>query len=163
MDRRQFILSGIAVGASVSLGIAGWQYGNEQPDDSRDWVLSALLPALLYGALPPDTTLAQAELARSKFAVINFMPYLSQRQQRDLQQLFDLLANRVTQLALTGHLMALPELSIAQRLQILTQWRDSYLAVLQQAYYGLRELLMAAYYGQPEHWQSLAYTAPRFR
>lgn len=163
MDRRQFIFSGIAVGVGASLGIVAWQFSLAQPDNSRDWVLSALLPALLYGALPPDKTLAQAELERCKFAVTNFLPFLSQRQQRDLQRLFDLLAHRITQLGLTGHLTALTQLSISQRLQLLQCWRDSYLVVLQQAYHGLRELLLGAYYGQPEHWQPLAYTAPRFR
>jgi hypothetical protein len=163
MDRRQFIFSGIALGASASLGIAAWQYSVGAPDDSRDWVLSALLPALLYAALPQDTTLAQAELLRSKTALVSFMPFLPLRQQQDLQQLFDILANRVTQLALTGHITALPELSIVQRLTVLQRWRNSYLTLLQQAYHGLRELLYAAYYGQPEHWQPLGYVAPTLR
>ncbi|MBU2115816.1 MAG: hypothetical protein KKE94_18805, partial [Gammaproteobacteria bacterium] len=82
---------------------------------------------------------------------------------QELNQLFNLLANRISQLGLTGHISSLPDLSIAQRLQLLNQWRDSYLALLQQAYHGLRELLYGAYYGQIEHWQALGYTAPRFR
>jgi hypothetical protein len=163
MDRRQFILSGIALGASATLGLAGWNYSIAQHDDSRDWVLSAVLPALLYGALPQDTTLAQEALRRSKTAVIDFMPFLPQRQQQELNQLFNLLANRLSQLALTGHFARLDGLSISQRLDVLHSWRDSYLLLLQQAYHGLRELLYGAYYGQPEHWQALHYTAPRFR
>jgi len=165
MDRRQFILSGIALGTATSLGIGSlsWQRSLQQHNDNRDLVLSALLPALLYGALPQDATLAATELNRTKAAVADFMPFLPQRQQQELHQLFNLLANRVTQLALTGHIAALPQLSIAQRLQLLSQWRDSYLSLLQQAYHGLRELLYGAYYGQSEHWQALAYTPPRFR
>ncbi|PKM17949.1 MAG: hypothetical protein CVV11_17765 [Gammaproteobacteria bacterium HGW-Gammaproteobacteria-15] len=165
MDRRQFILSGIALGTAASFGIGGlsWQRSLQQHNDNRDLVLSALLPALLYGALPQDATLAATELNRTKAAVADFMPFLPQRQQQELHQLFNLLANRVTQLALTGHIAALPQLSISQRLQLLNQWRDSYLSLLQQAYHGLRELLYGAYYGQSEHWQALAYTAPRFR
>ncbi|MDR6985152.1 hypothetical protein J2X32_003809 [Rheinheimera pacifica] len=165
MDRRQFILSGIALGTAASLGIGSlsWQRSLQQHNDNRDLVLSALLPALLYGALPQDATLAATELNRTKAAVADFMPFLPQRQQQELHQLFNLLANRVTQLALTGHIAALPQLSIAQRLQLLSQWRDSYLSLLQQAYHGLRELLYGAYYGQSEHWQALAYTPPRFR
>lgn len=165
MDRRQFILSGIALGTAASLGIGSlsWQCSLQQRDDNRDLVLSALLPALLYGALPQDATLAATEINRTKTAISDFMPFLPQRQQQELHQLFNLLANRVTQLALTGHITALAQLSIAQRLQLLNQWRDSYLSLLQQAYHGLRELLYGAYYGQSEHWQGLAYTAPRFR
>ncbi|HEY0923030.1 hypothetical protein [Rheinheimera pacifica] len=165
MDRRQFILSGIALGTAASLGIVSlsWQRSLQQHNDNRDLVLSALLPALLYGALPQDATLAATELSRTKTAISDFIPFLPQRQQQELHQLFNLLANRVTQLALTGHIAALPQLSIAQRLQLLNQWRGSYLSLLQQAYHGLRELLYGAYYGQSEHWQALAYTAPRFR
>lgn len=165
MDRRQFILSGIALGTAASLGIGSvsWQCSLQQHNDNRDLVLSALLPALLYGALPQDATLAATEINRTKTAISDFMPFLPQRQQQELHQLFNLLASQVTQLTLTGHITALAQLSIAQRLQLLNQWRDSYLSLLQQAYHGLRELLYGAYYGQSEHWQALAYTAPRFR
>ncbi|MGI5310149.1 hypothetical protein [Rheinheimera sp. WS51] len=165
MDRRQFILSGIALGAATSLGIYGWHSSiNESNDsnDSQDLVLSALLPALLYAALPQDTTMAQ-QVIRTKRAVNEFMPFLPQRQQQELQQLFSLLANRVGQLAVTGHMTALTELSLQQRWKLLADWRDSYLTLLQQAYHGLRELLFAAYYGQPEHWQPLNYTVPKYR
>jgi hypothetical protein len=163
MDRRQFLFSGIALGATASLGVAGWHYSAASTDDNRALVLSAILPALLYAALPEDTTLAQAELTRTQTAITDFMPYLPLRQQQELEQLFTLLACRVTQLALSGHITALAELSLSQRLQLLSRWRDSYITVLQQAYHGLRELLYGAYYGQPEHWLPLSYTAPKFR
>lgn len=163
MDRRQFLISGIALGAAASLGVAGWHYSVQPNSDNRDWVLSAILPALLYDALPEDTTLAMAQLQRSKTAITDFIAFLPLSQQQELQQLFNLLAQRITELAFTGHLTTLSALSINQRLAILQQWRDSYLTTLQQAYHGLRELLYGAYYGQPEHWQPLAYTAPKFR
>ncbi|WP_019677658.1 hypothetical protein [Arsukibacterium perlucidum] len=167
MDRRQFILSGIALAAAASLGaglsIYGWQQSLNADDNNRDLVLSAILPALLYGALPRDASMAAMELERTKAAVNDFLPFLPLRQQQELHQLFNLLANRISQLGLTGHLTQLADLSLQQRLALLDSWRDSYLGVLQQAYHGLRELLYGAYYGQPEHWQVLAYTAPRFR
>ncbi|KKO44614.1 hypothetical protein WG68_15080 [Arsukibacterium ikkense] len=167
MDRRQFILSGIALAAVASLGgtlsLYGWRQSLSADEHHRDLVLSAILPALLYGALPEDATLAAAELARTKAAINDFLPFLPLRQQQELHQLFNLLANRISRLGLTGHLTQLAGLSIPQRLALLNSWRDSYLGVLQQAYHGLRELLYGAYYGQPEHWQPLAYSAPRFR
>ncbi len=163
MDRRQFIFSGIALAASASLGISLWQHSLQPDTDNRQWVLAALLPALLYGVLPQDPTLAQQQIARTQQAVSEFMPYLPLRQQQELHQLFNLLANRLSQLGLTGQISNLPELSIMQRLELLQRWRDSYLNLLQQAYHGLRELLYGAYYGQSEHWQALDYSAPRFR
>ena len=163
MDRRQFIFTGLAVAASASLGLTLWQQSLQPDADNRKWVLAALLPALLYGVLPSDPTLAQQQIARTQQAVTDFTPYLPLHQQQELDQLFNLLANRLGQLGLTGHLSGLPQLDIAQRLALLAQWRDSYLSLLQQAYHGLRELLYGAYYGQSEHWQSLSYDAPRFR
>ena len=163
MDRRQFVLTGIALGTMASVGLYGWQQSLTSDNSNRDLVLSALLPALLYGALPEDATLAAAELDRTHSAINDFLPFLPYRQQQELNQLFNLLANRLAQLGLTGYLTHLPDLTTAQRLALLNSWRDSYLGVLQQAYHGLRELLYGAYYGQPEHWQALAYTAPRFR
>lgn len=163
MDRRQFIFSGIALAASASLGISLWQHSLQPDTDNRQWVLAALLPALLYGVLPQDPTLAQQQIARTQQAVTDFMPYLPLRQQQELHQLFNLLTTRLSQLGLTGQISNLPELSILQRLELLKRWRDSYLSLLQQAYHGLRELLYGAYYGQSEHWQALDYSAPRFR
>ncbi|WP_166838193.1 hypothetical protein [Rheinheimera pleomorphica] len=167
MDRRRFILTGIALGTAASLGgglaIMGWQHSQAPDSSNRELVLSALLPALLYGALPQDATLAAAELDRTKTAISDFLPFLPLRQQQELNQLFNLLANRISQLGLTGYVTALSDLALQQRLQLLNQWRDSYLTLLQQAYHGLRELLYGAYYGQSEHWQALAYSAPRFR
>ena len=167
MDRRRFILTGIALGTAASLGgglaIMGWQHSQVPDSSNRELVLSALLPALLYGALPQDATLAAAELDRTKTAISDFLPFLPLRQQQELNQLFNLLANRISQLGLTGYVTALSDLALQQRLQLLNQWRDSYLTLLQQAYHGLRELLYGAYYGQSEHWQALAYSAPRFR
>ena len=163
MNRRQFLFSGLALGASGSLLLAGWQFSLNPDEDNRGWVLSAILPALLYGALPEDATLAQAALQRSKTAVNDFIGFLPLSQQQQLHQLFNLLANRLSQLALTGHLAALPALNMTQRLSLLNSWRDSYLLILQQAYHSLRELLYAAFYVQPHHWQQLNYTAPEFR
>jgi ABC-type phosphate transport system permease subunit len=53
MQRRQFILSGIALAATASLGaglsILAWQQSQTADDSNLSLVLSALLPALLYG------------------------------------------------------------------------------------------------------------------
>lgn len=162
MNRRQFLFSGIAIAATASLGITGWQLGQVAVANERQWVLAAILPALLHGALPEDATLAQLALTRTQTAVEDFLPFLPLRQQQELDQLFSVLANRLTQLALTGHCTDLAALSLTQRLDLLQRWRDSYLALLQQAYHGLRELLYGAYYGQPEHWPALQYQAPAF-
>lgn len=163
MNRRHFILSGIAIGTTLSLGLTGWHYSRLPDKDNRRWLLSVLLPALLYGALPRDSSLAAEQLQRTEQAVLDFMPFLPLSQQQQLDQLFNALAQPLVQLAVSGHVLAADDVSTLQRIDMLNSWRNSYLALLQQAYHGLRELLMGAYYGQPEHWLPLNYNAPVFR
>jgi hypothetical protein len=45
---------------------------------------------------------------------------------------------------------------------MLESWRHHYLALLQTAYLGLRELVMASYYACPEHWGAIGYAKPSF-
>lgn len=166
MQRRQFIMLGLAAGVALATGVTLYPLLDQQPVTQQQdaiLVLDALLPAILLGALPTETTAQQQALFNTRKAVLDFLPFLPKRQQAELHQLFALLSQRLSRLALTGHSMALAELSLELRLQLLTGWRDSYLSLLQQAYHGLRELLLAAYYGQPQHWQALAYQAPEFR
>lgn len=163
MHRRQFIIAGLALAGSAALGIQFWQYSVSPQSTNRSLVLAAMLPALLYGALPPDKQAAIVALRRTEQAITDFMPFLPIRQQQQLDQLFNLLAHRFSRLGLTGYWQTLDNLSAKERLAILDAWRDSYLALLQQAYHGLRELLYGAFYGQPEHWQPLTYSAPRYR
>jgi len=165
MQRRQFIMLALTAGTALALGVGVspvLTVNPTQQHQSTELVLDALLPALLFGALPVDATERQAALKRSRQAVMDFMLFLPKRQQNELQQLFVLLETRLTRLALSGHWLSLNELPVSVRLQLLHLWRDSYLSLLQQAYYGLKELLYGAYYGQPEHWQSLSYQPPEF-
>ena len=163
MHRRQFILAGLAIAGTAALGVPLWHYSVSTQPENRALVFSAILPALLYGALPADGAAAAAALQRTEQALHDFIPYLPKRQQQELDQLINALAHRVSRLAITGYWVSVKELTINARLQMLQRWRESYLVVLQQAYHGLRELLYGAFYGQPEHWQNLNYTAPRFR
>lgn len=165
MKRRQFIMLGLTTGTVLALGFTAVPVliaSPQQQQDSAVLVLDALLPALLQGALPADAVARQAALRRSRDAVLQFLPFLPPSQQQQLRQLFVLLETDLSRLALTGHWLSLNELPITLRLELLHAWRDSYLTVLQQAYAGLKELLFAAYYGQPQHWQPLSYQPPEF-
>ncbi len=165
MQRRQFIMLGLGAGVGLSLGLTLYpvlQSSTQQRSDAATLVLDALLPALLQGALPAEAAAQQAALQRSRDAVLQFLPFLPRRQQAELQQLFLLLQQRLGQLALLGHWLSLNEMPLQSRLHLLSSWRDSYLATLQQAYHGLRELLYGAYYGQPQHWPALKYQPLEF-
>jgi hypothetical protein len=166
MQRRQFIMLGLAAGATLATGISLYPLAVADQQDQLDaatLVLDAILPALLLGALPADPQQQRLALLQTRNAALEFLPFLPKRTQAELSQLFLLLSQQLTRLALTGHLLAIGELTISQRLQLLETWRTSYLTALQPAFNGLRALLMGAYYGQPTQWQALGYQAPEFR
>jgi hypothetical protein len=166
MQRRQFIMVGLAAGAVLATGVSLYPLAGAGPterDDAASLVLDAILPALLLGALPQDQALRESALFQTRQAALDFLSFLPKRTQAELSQLFLLLSQQLTRLALTGHLVAMAQLSVSQRLQLLESWRTSYLTLLQQAFSGLRALLMGAYYGQPLQWKALGYQPPEFR
>lgn len=166
MERRQFIMLGLAAGATLATGVTLYPLAAADESERRDaavLVLDAILPALLLGALPTEPQLRQNALQQTRNAALEFLPFLPKRSQAELSQLFLLLTQQLTRLALTGHQLAMGELSISQRLALLETWRTSYLTVLQQAFNGLRALLMGAFYGQPMQWPALNYQAVEFR
>lgn len=163
MNRRQFIFRSLALTLAASTGYAVYQHQSLQgSDNAAVLVLDALLPAVLMGALPADAAAQQLSLRQSRDAVLEFLLYLPQSQQQQLQQLFQLLQQDLARLALTGQWLELAALPLSQRLDLLFSWRDSYFSLLQQAFSGLRELIYGAFYGQPQHWLPLNYSAPEF-
>lgn len=163
MNRRQFIFSSLALTVAASTGYAVYQYQSQQgSDNAAVLVLDALLPVVLMGALPTDGKAQQLSLIQTRNDVLQFLAYLPQSQQQQLQQLFHLLQQDMARLALTGQWLQLAELPLSQRMDLLLSWRDSYFSLLQQAFSGIRELIYGAFYGQPRHWQALGYAAPEF-
>lgn len=166
MQRRQFIMLGLATGATLATGVSLYPLvtaGAGEQQQAATLVLDAILPALLLGALPSDDRERTQVLEKTRQAALDFLPFLPKRTQQELSQLFVLLSAQLTRLALTGHLLGLQQLSISQRLALLERWRTSYLALLQQAFNGLRALLLGAYYGQPSQWPALNYSSVEFR
>lgn len=163
MNRRQFIFRSFALTLAASTGYSLYQYQSLQGSNNPAvLVLDALLPAVLMGALPADIATQQRSLQQCRDAVLEFMAYLPQSQQQQLNLLFKLLQQDLVRLALTGQWLHLADLPVSQRLDLLLSWRDSYFSLLQQAFSGLRELIYGAFYGQPEHWLHLNYRAPEF-
>jgi len=165
MNRRQFIMTSLGTGLGLSLGLTLYPVFTATKASqltAAETVFDAFLPALLMGALPADNQLAQQQILATRKAAIEFLPFLPLTQQQQLSQLFLLLEQELTRLTLTGNWLSLNDLPVQTRLGLLSAWRDSYLALLQQAYCGLRELLFAAYYGQPPHWAELNYQAVEF-
>lgn len=164
MKRRTFLMGAFAGTAALALGVNLYSPEFSLPVDSegKDYRLlfSVLLPVMLDGALPYVATHKLAAQNRTLDAIKQSISVLPEEQQTELFELLDMLENRLGLLVLTSSMTPLLMRSPAELTEMLETWRHSYFALLQTAYLGLRELVMASYYACPEHWSRLHYAKP---
>ena len=174
MKRRALIKWSLLTTTAASVGVVGWQYWQQedwqrldrdeyvysflQADDRL--VLMALAPACLGQErlqqwLDKGHTLAQ--LLRNFDESVS---YLSPHTQRELRELFNLLANRLGKLLLAGVWSTWSQASIESLNEFLLSWRDSWLSLLNSGYIGLQQLMVAAFYSDKDSWESCGYKGP---
>lgn len=163
MKRRHFITGAFATTAALALGVSLYRPELEPVDaeGSHRALFAVLVPVLLDGALPRMSSPREAAINRTLDAISQTLTVLPQSQRDELELLLDGLENRLGVLVLTGSMTPLLLRSPEQLVVMLESWRDGFLEMQQQAYYGLRELIMASYYSCPEHWGTLHYSKPK--
>jgi len=161
--RRAFIVTG-ALGAAA-LAAGGWlRFGASARvdallgDDARG-IVRAMVPAFLAGALPDDAQRTQA-IREATDAVSVAVAGLPLEAQRELAQLFALLAFAPTRVAMTGLWSDWPHATTAEVDAVLVRWQTSRLSLLRSAYDGLHQLILAAWYGNPRAWAAIGYAGP---
>jgi hypothetical protein len=85
---------------------------------------------------------------------------LSPAAQRDVDELFTLLDIGPARGLLTGIWGSWGEASAPEIEAFLQRWRHSRLALLQAGYHALHDLILAAWYAEPESWSSIGYPGP---
>lgn len=168
MKRRTFLLASVAGISALATGIALYrstdldlEYTTALPlDEDQQQVLLALLPALLNGTLSDQPDKRQQQLKQVLENMAEAIRWLPSSSREELQQLLSTLSNRFGKLLLTGGMTQWPSMSLSQRLHMLDDWRYHYLSLLQQAYFGLKELSLASWYSQPDTWPQLGYIKP---
>jgi hypothetical protein len=85
---------------------------------------------------------------------------LSPAAQRDIGELFMLLNIAPARGALTGIWGPWSEASATDITAFLERWRHSRLALLQAGYHALHDLILAAWYAEPESWADIGYPGP---
>ncbi|QDZ92274.1 TAT leader-containing periplasmic protein [Shewanella decolorationis] len=164
MNRRTFLLGAFAGTAAIALGVNLYSPEFSLPDEGEDkdyrLLFGVLLPVMLDGALPDVASHKQAAQNRTLDAIKQSIDVLPDEQQAELFELLDMLENRLGLLLLTSSMTPLLMRSPGELTQMLETWRHSYFSLLQTAYLGLRELVMASYYACPEHWSRLHYAKP---
>ena len=166
-NRRTFLKVG-ALGA-LTLAAAGGVYRYTHPpgplkrfvlDGEAKAALDAIVPAMLAGALPADTASRAAAIGATTARVHQAILGLPLGAQKEVQDLFGLLALAPARRALTGVSGPWGAASEAQVGAFLQEWRFHRLGMLQTAYHALHDLIIGAWYADPSSWSAIGYPGP---
>lgn len=117
-------------------------------------VLAAIVPAMLAGTAGADQV--DAVVASVDRALAGLPPHL----QSEVKQLFALLGFAPARWWLVGIRAPWREATTADVAAFLERWRRSRMALKQQAYHALHELVMASWYARPDAWTAIGYPGP---
>ena len=161
MDTRRTVLkAGIGGTALLALGATVSLLVGRDPVRDREQVLRAVIPAILDGALPTDEAQRSAAISATLADTLTALAGLAPETQRELTQLFALLAIAPLRRVLAGVPVDWSSASVAEVSDFLRSWRTHRLGLLQGAYHGLHELVTGPWYAQPGHWQAIDYPGP---
>ena len=169
--RRTFLVAGIAGGTTLA---AAWLLrGGRHPssatgataalsrlDRDAPAIIAAIAPVMLEGALPADAAGHAAALDATVANVASAVAGLPPAAQKELSQLFALLAFAPTRLALGGIATTWPEARPEAVAAMLARWRERSFALLRSAHAALHQLIFAAWYGDPAAWTAIGYPGP---
>ena len=154
--RREFLKTGLAGG--LLLNVAACSRPSE--NGGRTVVLSALIPVMLTGALPADSTARPEVVARTLAGVEHAIAGLAPATQKEIGELFDLLAFPLTRMLAAGIWSPWPEATPAAIGNFLESWRHSRFDLLKSGYAALHDLIFGAWYARPDTWAAIGYPGP---
>ena len=167
LSRRTFIAAGIV--GTAALVTAGWLKGPHAPpsaeprralDADAEAIMRAVVPVLLAGALPEDRAQRSAAVGETLSAIDQAIAGLPAAAQKELAELFALLALPPARLALARVGAPWPQAAVADVRAFLDRFRDSGFTLLRAAYRAMHELTFAAWYGNPRAWPAIGYPGP---
>jgi hypothetical protein len=170
LARRQFIKTGIAGGlllAAVAvlhkpldrIGKLALVDGNPL-DPSLRTVVRAIAPVMLQGVFPAADPLRAAALERIVKDVALAVGALGATAQKEVTELFALLAFAPTRIAIAGITTGWDEASVADIESFLRSWQNSRLDLLKSGYQALHDLVLGAWYADPVSWAAIGYPGP---
>jgi hypothetical protein len=122
--------------------------------------MGAIVPVLLDGALPAETSARAAATQETLEAIAAAINDLPPPAQREIAQLFALLAFAPARIALARVTSPWAQATPAEVAGFLERWRDSGFALQRSAYNALHQLALASWYGNPRSWPAIGYDGP---
>jgi hypothetical protein len=164
-SRRKFIFVGIA--GAMAAGVATFVVRkNAAPApkgialmQEHDHMLRAIAASLLGPALPVDAPTRSAELGRVLSAIGALADNLPPSTRKEIGDLFGLLALKPAR-AVLGYSGDWAEVDAPLISQFLLGLRESTIAMKQQAYFALHDLVLGSFYSEPKSWVGTGYPGP---
>jgi hypothetical protein len=165
--RRTFLKVGAL--AALTLAAGGGIYRATHPpgplqrfvlDGEAKAALDAIIPAMMAGALPAEPGARALAVAATTERVHQAIRGLQLNAQKEVQDLFGLLALAPARRLLTGVAGGWSQASDAQVTSFLQDWRFHRLAMLQTAYHALHDLIIGSWYADPASWSAIGYPGP---
>ena len=165
-SRRSFLKAGAL--ATLVLAAGGALYRATHPPAPQPFVLDgearaaleAIVPAMLAGALPMAAAQRRSAVATTIAGVHAAIGTLPLPVQKEVQDLFGLLALAPARRLLTGVSTGWPDASEMEVTAFLQGWRLHRFALLRTAYSALHDLSLGAWYAQPANWAAIGYPGP---
>lgn len=165
-SRRRFVFVGvagaIAAGAALVLpriGQSGAAPAGGALTQAHSDMLRVVAAAVLGPALPTDALGRQAELARLLSAIGALIDNFPASTRREIGDLFGLLALKPARMIL-GFSGDWQTSDVASTAQSMLALRDSSIALKQQAYFALHDMVLGSFYSAPQTWVSTGYPGP---
>lgn len=165
--RRTFLKVGALAALTLAAGGGIWRLTHPPGplqrfvlDGEAKAALDAMVPAMLAGSLPAEPALRAAAVAATTGRVHLAILGLPLVAQKEVQDLFGLLALAPARRALTGVSGAWSQATEAQVAVFLQEWRFHRLAMLQTAYHALHDLIIGSWYADPASWEAIGYPGP---
>lgn len=167
ISRRAFLKTGAAGALALALGGAVYRRLNPPAparpfmlDGAARGVLAAVVPAMLASALPADPAARAAAVAATTARVRDAVLALPLATQKEVQDLFGLLALAPARRWLAGVSNGWDGAAPQEVHDFLHNWRTHRLATPRIAYLALHDLILGAWYADPSTWGAIGYPGP---
>lgn len=165
-SRRSFVKAGLLGALALAAGGALYRAVHAPApqrfvlDGEARAALDAIVPALLAGALPADANGRAQALRHTVEGVHAAISTLPLPVQKEVQDLFGLLALAPARRLLTGVTQDWAQAGQKEIAAFLEDWRLHRFALLRSAYGALHDLALGAWYAQPASWGAIGYPGP---
>jgi hypothetical protein len=164
LTRRKVIFVGLGGAAALA---AGWAVFRSPSVPARGAALvtthAAMLDAIAYSvlgpALPTEREARDAALLRTAKAIGDLIDQLPPTTREEIGQLFGLLSIKPAR-ALLGYSGEWNRESAVPIMSFMQSLRHSSLALKQQTYFALHDLVYGSFYSEPSAWQGSGYPGP---